>query len=172
MTITTYDVRREPLNLEREAHNAWCVLEYIKMRPLRLIAAEAEIKLPSSVCVIIRNFCNRWLDVDVSHSLIYGAKRRQHATIALQNYFMATGRYPQRRERRARVQKSSPTFSVWRNEWNSAAGEHAFLLRCEDVTFSKIARRLGISPAWAMELTLRAGVKISDAMRRTRWIVQ
>ncbi len=59
-----------------------------------------------------------------------------------------------------------------RHEYVLARREHAFLLRCENITYQKISERLGLSRGHVEVSVKHFARKLAHAMRRTKITIQ
>jgi hypothetical protein len=140
-----------------DPESAWIVIEFLKGRTQKSIGDEIG-RTGSTVCVIIKQFCDEWSGVDVSASLIYGDERRKCAVIALRNYYMAT-------------EGEIKQPALWREVFPiyAAHQEYAWLLRAEGLTLQAIGDRLGLTRERVRQILAKYGRRMGWATRKTKW---
>jgi hypothetical protein len=129
-----------------DAEQAWVVLEYAIRRRRQVDICDEIGHNSSRVSLAILTFTHEYAHVDCERYMFYGETRRDYATIALNNFYKTGGR-PARPGPQPPPPQKDP---LWRARW-----EHAFLLRCEGLTYRTIGERLGVSHERARGMVFR-----------------
>ena len=140
-----------------ESEIAWSVREYIGGRTQAEIAAELGTSA-STLCTLMRAFCDQWSGADVEALMVYNDERRFYLQRALWMYTVFGGRI-----RKPDRDDHNNAPSTW------ARAEHAWLLRAEGWTFREIGARVGVTGWRAQMLVRQFAAKMRWAMRRTRF---
>jgi hypothetical protein len=142
-----------------DAEKAWVVLEYAIRRRSQVDICDEIGHNTSRVSSTILAFTHRYAHIDCERYMFYGETRRDYATIALNNFYKTGGR-PVRPGPQPLPQQKDP---LWRARW-----EHAFLLRCEGLTYQQVGDRLGVGKERARQMIFRFAHILNRRCRRMR----
>jgi hypothetical protein len=147
------------MNLNEQA---WITFYFhVRQVPQKQLAAAIGHRSPASISNGIRRFCDHY-----GHS-VWGVNwdegRRRCAVEALHDHFEAGGKITHPEPWLRTTRQSTP------HELKQAWNEHAFLLRCEGLTYRKIGEHLGVSSTRAMGRTMQFSRTMAHVMRKTHF---
>jgi hypothetical protein len=141
---------------------AWVVEEYLKNRYCVGIAKKLH-RHPTYVVGGISSFIEQWYPERTRQGTL--DDRMHAARAALKNFAAAGG---------SSVRPPNGSILLFPSQWDpesrrEAEAEHAWLLRCEQISFDEIGRRLGVTPAIAKVTVLEYGRAVAAVAAGAMW---